>query len=236
MQNFKDFFSKVADKFEIKLKDYEVEQFDKYKNFLLEYNKKVNLTAITDPEQIAIKHFIDSLSVLKYCDVKSNVKIIDVGTGAGFPGVPIKIVREDLNLTLLDSLNKRICFLDKLLNILNLQAELIHGRAEDKAKNELREKFDIAMSRAVAPLNILSEYCLPMVKVDGLFISMKGADIEEELKKSRNAISTLGGQIVEKFNFKLTDGSVRNIIIIKKYKKTPIEYPRKQAQIKRKIL
>ena len=117
MQNFKDFFSKVADKFEIKLKDYEVEQFDKYKNFLLEYNKKVNLTAITDPEQIAIKHFIDSLSVLKYCDVKSNVKIIDVGTGAGFPGVPIKIVREDLNLTLLDSLNKRICFLDKLLNI-----------------------------------------------------------------------------------------------------------------------
>ena len=145
-------------------------------------------------------------------------------------------MRENLNLTLLDSLNKRICFLDKLLNILNLQAELIHGRAEDKAKNELREKFDIAMSRAVAPLNILSEYCLPMVKVDGLFISMKGADIEEELKKSRNAISTLGGQIVEKFNFKLTDGSVRNIIIIKKYKKTPIEYPRKQAQIKRKIL
>ena len=236
MQNFKDFLSKAADDFGIKLKDCEIEKFNKYKDFLLEYNKKVNLTAITDPEQIAIKHFIDSLSVLKYCDVKSNVKIIDVGTGAGFPGVPIKIVREDLNLTLLDSLNKRICFLDELLNILNLQAELIHGRAEDEARNELRESFDLAISRAVAPLNVLSEYCLPMVKVGGLFISMKGLDVEEEIKQSGNAVSTLGGEIVEKINFKLPDNSVRNIVVIKKNKTTPLKYPRKQSQIKRKIL
>ena len=236
MQNFKDFLSKAADDFGIKLKDCEIEKFNKYKDFLLEYNKKVNLTAITDPEQIAIKHFIDSLSVLKYCDVKSNVKIIDVGTGAGFPGVPIKIVREDLNLTLLDSLNKRICFLDELLNILNLQAELIHGRAEDEARNELRESFDLAISRAVAPLNVLSEYCLPMVEVGGLFISMKGLDVEEEIKQSGNAVSTLGGEIVEKINFKLPDNSVRNIVVIKKNKNTPLKYPRKQSQIKRKIL
>jgi len=236
--NFKDYLFNTAQEFEINLNNTNLDEFEFYKNFLLEYNTKVNLTAITEFKDIAVKHFIDSLSVIKFCDIKQNSKLIDIGTGAGFPGVPIKIFRKDINLTLLDSLNKRIVFLEKLIKKLNLEANLIHGRAEEKARDILlRDSFDVVVSRAVASLNILSEYCLPFVKPGGLFISMKGSNnIDEEISLAKNAISVLGAEFVKKISFILPDESKRNIIIIKKLSSTPTKYPRTAINIKRKSL
>lgn len=236
MDSFKDYLFNTSKAFEIDLTEANIEEFEVYKNFLLEYNEKVNLTAIKEPEDIAVKHFIDSLSVLKFCDIKENSKLIDVGTGAGFPGVPIKILRKDINLTLLDSLNKRLVFLDQLINKLNLQADLIHARAEEKGRSNLRETFDVAVSRAVASLDILAEYCLPFVKVGGFFISMKGPDVDEELTSAKGIISTLGGEIVENFRFELPDKRKRSIIVIEKRQLTPTKYPRTAINIKRKNL
>lgn len=206
----------------------QINQFFEYMDLLLEENKNVNLTAITEPKEVITKHFIDSLTILKYC--KEKDKVIDVGTGAGFPGIPLNLATKDLNITLVDSLNKRVHFLEKVIQKLELNnINAVHARAEDIAKQkEYREHFDIATSRAVASLNILLEYLLPFVKLGGKCICMKGSNIEEEIKESRKALEILGGKIekIEEITLPNTDMK-RNIIIVKKVKNTPSKYPRK---------
>ena len=214
--------------FNIEISDNQLEKFDKYMKFLLEWNEKINLTAIVEPDEVKIKHFLDSLTVLKY--INDEDKVIDIGTGAGFPGIPLKIMKPDTKITLLDSLNKRINFLNIVIEELGLKnIEAIHGRAEEFARNKLyREKYDIAVSRAVANLSTLTEYMLPFVKVGGRCICMKGANVKEELDKAKNAIQELGGKIEKIDNFCLSNNdNERNIIIIKKVKETKAKYPRK---------
>ena len=204
------------------------EKFDKYLELLQEWNNKINLTAITDKDGIELKHFYDSLTISEY--IKPNSTLIDVGTGAGFPGIPLKIKDESIKLTLLDSLNKRLLFLEEVEKELKLEnVENVHGRAEDIGQDKkFREKFDYATSRAVARLSVLVEYLLPFVKLGGYCICMKGPNIEEELKDAEKAIKVLGGEIEKIDNFKLeNDENERNIIIIKKIKNTPKQYPRK---------
>ena len=208
------------------LSEEQKEMFYNYMNILLEWNQKINLTTITKPEDIIIKHFIDPLTVLKYIK-NEKINIIDIGTGAGFPGIPIKIANDLNNITLLDSLNKRIVFLQNVINELKLKDIVaVHSRAEEYIKLEKREIYDIAVSRAVANMSTLLEYLLPYVKINGICICMKGPNIEEELENSKKALSILGGKIVNIDNFELPDGSKRNIIIVKKIKNTPMKYPR----------
>lgn len=205
-----------------------LDKFHLYMNLLLEWNEKINLTAITNEDDIILKHFIDSLTVLKY--IQNESKIIDIGTGAGFPGIPIKILKNDVNITLMDSLNKRIIFLENIIKQLELSnINAIHSRAEELARNKKhREKYDIAISRAVANLSTLVEYMLPFVKIGGMCICMKGSNIEEELALSRYAIKELGGKIEKVENFKLLDSdNERRIIIIRKVVETKSKYPRK---------
>mgnify|MGYP003380260213 FL=1 len=212
----------------IEFSNIQIEKFYKYMNLLIEWNEKINLTAITEPKEIIIKHFIDSLTVLK--DIKGKNTLVDVGTGAGFPGIPLKIMDEEIKITLLDSLNKRINFLNEVINQLDLKnIETIHSRVEEAGKNKkYRESFDISTARAVANLATLSEYMLPLVKVGGKSICMKGSEVSEELKNSKKAISILGGEIESIDNFKLPKSDMmRNIVIIKKVKNTPSKYPRK---------
>lgn len=210
------------------------EKFAVYMELLREWNEKINLTAITDEEGILVKHFFDSCSISEFVD--NNSKIIDVGTGAGFPGLPLKIVNDTLNLTLVDSLNKRINFLNEVKDKLGLKnVETVHGRAEDIGiDNKYREKYDFAVSRAVAELRILVEYLLPLVKVGGKVIAMKGPNIDEEVKNAKKAVKLLGGEIerIESFRLGNTDNE-RTVIIIKKIKNTESKYPRK-AGIPRK--
>ncbi len=236
MENFKRIFSENLDRAGFNLDEKQIEQFYLYYEMLLKWNEKMNLTAIVDLESVIQKHFVDSLMVLKF--LPSHVhNLIDVGTGAGFPGVPLKIASKELNVTLLDSLNKRLIFLNALKEKLNLDFELIHARAEELAKKEnYREKFDISTSRAVASLNVLSEYCLPFVKVGGLFVAMKGGNVDEELDNARKSISLLGGVLekVEKFN--LPGNISRSMVVIKKVKKTSKIYPRMSAKIKKSPL
>lgn len=218
------------------LTDKMIDQFEEYAVLLIDWNKKMNLTAITEPRQIAIKHFLDSLSLFSAYEVPQAAKVIDVGTGAGFPGVPIKIARPDVELTLLDSLQKRLAFLDVLTDQFELKVALVHSRAEDGARKDLfREKFDVAVSRAVAPLNVLLEYCLPFVKVGGVFVALKGSRAQEEIYTAKNALQVLNGEIVKVENFKL-DEEERNIIVIKKTEAVDFLYPRSSAKIKRKPL
>ena len=221
-------FKQKLNEFDIKINDEQIKSFEKYMNLLLEWNEKINLTAITQPEEVKLKHFVDSLTVLKY--INDDDKVIDIGTGAGFPGIPLKIMNKNTKITLLDSLNKRINFLNiviEKLDLSNIQA--IHGRAEEIARNKLyREKYDVAVSRAVANLSTLTEYMLPFVKVGGKCICMKGANVNEELERAQNAIKELGGEIERVDNFYLSDNdNERNIIVIKKIKKTKSKYPRK---------
>lgn len=226
--DFNEKLLKKLNKIQVNVNDVVLNKFFVYMTNILEWNEKINLTAITDEDDIILKHFVDSLTILEYIPEKSNV--IDVGTGAGFPGIPLKIVREDINMTLMDSLNKRITFLNEIINKLELKKiNAIHSRAEELAKmQEHREKYDIAVSRAVANLSTLSEYMIPFVKVGGRCICMKGSNIEEELKLAKNAIKELGGEIEKVINFKLPDSdNERNIIIIKKVNKTKNKYPRK---------
>lgn len=214
--------------FDIEINEEQIKSFEKYMNLLLEWNEKINLTAITQPEEVKLKHFVDSLTVLKY--INDDDKVIDIGTGAGFPGIPLKIMKKNAKITLLDSLNKRINFLNIVIETLNLSnIQAIHGRAEEIARNKLyREKYDVAVSRAVANLSILTEYMLPFVKVGGKCICMKGANVNEELKKAKNAIKELGGEVERVDNFYLSDNdNERNIIVIKKIKETKSKYPRK---------
>ena len=208
--------------------DVSAKKFVIYMELLREWNERMNLTAITDEEGILVKHFFDSCSISDF--VGNNSKIIDVGTGAGFPGLPLKIVNDSLNLTLVDSLNKRINFLNEVKNKLGLKnVETVHGRAEDVGiDNKYREKYDFAVSRAVAELRILVEYLLPLVKVGGKVIAMKGPNIDEEVKNAKKAIKLLGGEIerIESFRLGNTDNE-RTVIIIKKIKNTELKYPRK---------
>ncbi|WP_418841729.1 16S rRNA (guanine(527)-N(7))-methyltransferase RsmG [Ruminococcus sp.] len=224
--------------YKITLTENQYEQFQKYFELLAEWNEKMNLTAITDESGVALKHFADSLSLLNFVDILQNSTLADVGTGAGFPGVVLKIARPDIKLTLIDSLNKRLVFLNEVCSQLGIDAELIHSRAEDGARDEkLRESFDFAVSRAVARMNVLSEYCLPYVKVGGAFCAMKGAQANEEFKESLNAINTLGGKLEKKYFFELPEnGGERAIAVVRKVKNTPQKYPRQSGKIKAKAL
>lgn len=205
-----------------------------YCDFLIEYNNYVNLTAITNPVDILYKHFIDSILLAEYGEICGNESLIDVGTGAGFPSVPLKIFLPDLKITLLDSLNKRIEFLKKLCDKLEIDANYIHGRAEDIAKiPEYREKFDISCARAVANLSVLSELCIPFVRVGGKFVAMKGPN--ENISSAENAIQILGGIVSRETNYKL-ENEDRRIIQIKKISQTTTKYPRNSGQIKKKPL
>lgn len=214
----------------VNLTDSQIQQFILYYEMLTEWNQFMNLTAITEYDDVMKKHFIDSISLCKAYDVSKNINCIDVGTGAGFPGLVLKIAYPNLQITLLDSLNKRIQFLDAVIEKTGLNGiEAIHGRAEDLAKpGQLREKFDLCVSRAVANLSTLSEYCLPFVKEGGCFISYKSEKISEEMKAAGNAISILGGEIKKQVEFMLPDSDIyRNLFVIEKKKATPIKYPRK---------
>ena len=227
-EEFKKTITFLAKEIDIGFNEEQIEKFYKYMQLLLEWNEKINLTAITDPKEIILKHFIDSLTILKY--IKKGAKVIDVGTGAGFPGIPLKILRDDINLTLLDSLNKRINFLKLVIDELKLKnVDTIHGRAEKIGKNKrYRESFDISFSRAVANLSTLSEYLIPLVKIGGISISMKGSEIKEEIEKSKKAITLLGGNINKIDFFELPQSDIkRNLIIIEKEKSTPAKFPRK---------
>lgn len=217
-----------AQKIGINMGEEDANKFYNYMNLLLEWNEKINLTAITAKNEVILKHFIDSITINKYIEEKNN--IMDIGTGAGFPGIPLKIINKDKEFTLVDSLNKRINFLSEVSKELNLEnIKCIHARAEELATNSAyREKYDIVTSRAVARLATLLEYMLPFVKIGGKCICMKGANIEEELKEAKKAIEILGGKIevVDKFYLPESDME-RNIVVIEKIKNTPNRYPRK---------
>lgn len=223
---FKEIFVKEEKRINLDISDNNIEKLYNYMKMLLEWNEKINLTAITDEKDVITKHFIDCLTIFNL--INENSKVIDVGTGAGFPGIPVAITK-NVEITLLDSLNKRINFLNEVKQKLNLyNVESIHGRAEDVAKQkEYREKFDVAVSRAVAPMNVLLEYLLPFVKVGGICICMKGPKVLEELNEAKNAIKILGGEFVQTINLKLDEEMERNIVIIKKVQETSNKYPRK---------
>ncbi|MEG2440486.1 MAG: 16S rRNA (guanine(527)-N(7))-methyltransferase RsmG [Acetivibrio sp.] len=217
------------EKLEIQLSDKQAEQFLKYYELLIEWNSFMNLTAITEYEEVIVKHFVDSLQLVKVLNLKEEYKILDLGTGAGFPGIPLKIVFPNLKITLLDSLNKRVKFLNEVIDELQLDGiETIHGRAEDYGREKAyREQYDICVSRAVANLSTLSEYCIPYVKIGGFFISYKSGKIEEELENSKNAVKLFGGKIERVETFHLTDTEMeRSLVVIKKSKETSKLYPR----------
>lgn len=216
------------------LDNVQAKQLDKYAELLVDWNTKINLTAIVEPNEIVIKHFIDSLLLLKYLKKNNTIKLIDVGTGAGFPSLPCLIADNRIDLTLLDSLNKRVNFLNEVTTTLGVKATAIHTRAEEAgALPEYREKFDIATARAVAHLRELSEYCLPFVKVGGCFIALKGHEIEDEANEAKAAIKQMGGLIEKIDKYELEDSSKRAIVIIKKISQTPTKYPRSFGKMKK---
>ena len=228
-----DRFLKSLEKLNIHLNKKQVYQFMKYYEMLIETNKVMNLTAITDFDEVIDKHFVDSLALIQAIDLNKELKVIDVGTGAGFPGIPLKIAFPELDILLLDSLNKRIHFLDQVISELGLEnIQTIHGRAEDFGKNPLyREKFDLCVSRAVANLSTLSEYCVPFVKVDGYFISYKSGKVQEELDASRHAVDILGGKVEKCLNYALADTDMeRSLGVIHKLKPTKKACPRKAGK------
>lgn len=208
------------------------EKLEKYSKMMLHYNEFMNLTAITDPEEIKEKHFLDSITLCLSEKLGENCTLIDIGAGAGFPSIPVKIARDDINLTMLDALNKRINFLNDVIGELSLKnARAIHHRAEDAAKKEeLREKFDVATARAVADLSVLSEYALPFVKVGGYFVAMKGTAPQEEIEGAKKAIREMGGEIEKTIPVTLPSGITHSLVIIRKVINTPSKYPRKAGK------
>lgn len=229
-----------AKEYEVTIREDQIEKLAKFKDILKEWNEKINLTAIEEDKDIILKHYIDSLSIVPHINnllqntgsPPADVKLIDVGTGAGFPGIPLKVIYDDVNITLFDSLEKRIKYLNIVINELGLKKiEAVHGRAEDYGvKADFRERFDIAVARAVANLPVLLEYCLPFVKVGGTFIAMKGSNIEE-VDASGKALEILGGKLesVREITLPFSDMK-RNIIVIKKLRQTPTKYPRKAGK------
>jgi len=214
-------------------------KFMQYKDMIKYWNEKINLTAIVEDEQIVKKHFIDCIKIFKCSPLKEAKSIIDIGTGAGFPGIPIKIIKQDISVVLLDSLNKRINFLNEVISKIELKnIYTIHGRAEDfSRKIEYREKSDAAVSRAVANLAVLSELCIPYVKVGGYFVAMKGPSVEGEIKDGKNAISILGGKIDDIIKIEIENSDLKhNLVVIKKVKETPKIYPRKAGTAVKKPL
>ena len=237
MSDFKNILIRTLNEYEITLENKAIDQLCRYYRLLIEWNEKINLTALTEPDDIALKHFADCLSVLRYIDIPESASVIDVGTGAGFPGLVLKTARPDIRLTLLDSLNKRLIFLDEVCTQLDISdVELVHSRVEDGSRTELRDSFDFAISRAVASLNTLCEYDMPYVKVGGSFIAMKGKGAQEELRAAEHALSELCGEIQASHSFELGDAGERCIIEIKKLAPTPDAYPRKSKAIKNKPL
>ena len=225
-------FSSYSRSCEISVSAEQEEKFRIYSRLLTEWNQKINLTAVTDPEGIAEKHFLDSVLILKYYTPPEGAKVIDVGTGAGFPGIPLKILRPDLKLTLLDSLNKRLVFLDTLLKELNISAELVHTRAEEAARRrEYRRQFDFAAARAVASLPVLCEYCLPFLKQGGVFAAMKGPEPEAELKSAEYAVHLLGCELAEKEIYRLPSGDGRSLLLFRRTGPLPAAYPRHGSKI-----
>ena len=222
-----DFFKKTASQIGIELSDEQVKQFSVYGKLLLEWNKFMNLTAVCEEKEVIIKHFVDSMTIVKYVDNHNCKKIADIGTGAGFPGIPLKIIRPDVEVVLLDSLGKRVNFLNTVINELNLEKiSAIHTRAEDGGRDKkLREKFDCATARAVAPMNILLEYCMPFVKKGGCFIAMKGATEDDSYE---NALIELSGKVESENVFTLPESDfARRIICVKKIENLSTRYPRK---------
>lgn len=212
-----------------------IDRFELLENRLLRWNEHVNLTAITDPDEIAVKHFADSLSVFRAADFPKNSSVVDVGCGAGFPGLPMLIARPDLDVTFLDSVGKKLGFIKDVLKQSGLVGQTLHARAEDVAhESEYREQFDFAVSRAVAPLNILAEYAMPLIKAGGTFIALKGAEDEAEL--GENAVNVLGGKIEQVVYLKLPNGDTRNLVVVKKLSQTPSKYPRRTKKITSKPL
>ena len=223
------FESKLAE-LGITLNENQKKQFINFYELLVEWNKVMNLTGITEYEEVNEKHFIDSLSIIKAIDLNQVESVIDIGTGAGFPGIPLKIAFPHLNVVLLDSLNKRINFLNTVINTLGLKnINTIHGRAEDFAKDlKYREQFDLCVSRAVANLSTLSEYCLPYVRINGMFVPYKSGEIDEEVNQAKKAVSILGGNIEDVIKFQLPNTEIkRSFVKIKKKQSTPKKYPRK---------
>ena len=236
---FRQVLDQAAREYGLLLTDEQMLAFTRYFETLVEWNEKVNLTGITAPQDVAIKHMIDSLSCYDQAIFKQGATIIDVGTGAGFPGLPLKIFRPDLRLTLFDSLNKRILFLRAVADVLGItDINFVHSRAEDGGKNkQFREGFDIAVSRAVARLNVLCEWCLPFVAVGGFFIALKGSKYSLEVDEAQRALQLLGGEITKVQNIKLPGlDDVRAVIYIKKIKKTPLVFPRRPGMAEKNPL
>ncbi|MBD5083050.1 MAG: 16S rRNA (guanine(527)-N(7))-methyltransferase RsmG [Clostridiales bacterium] len=230
-----EFLKAESDKINVHLDETALKRYDLFAEMLVEWNSKMNLTAITEPDDVVLKHFIDSITPLSYFNIENGADIIDVGCGAGFPSLPLLIARPDLKVTFFDALEKRLKFIDAVLDELGLNGNLVHGRAEDFGNNaDFREQYDYAFTRAVAPLNVLAEYCLPFVKVGGSYISMKGADDEIEL--GTNAIGELGGEIEQVVSLKLSNRDCRNLISVKKISQTSPKYPRKTKKISSKPL
>lgn len=233
----KDLFYATIKPFEIEIDEGAFARLDTFAEMLIETNKSFNLTAIKEPDDVTVKHFADCLAIFKYVNIPENAKIIDVGTGAGFPGLVLKLSRPDINMTFLDSTKKKLGFIENVLNECGVKGETLHMRAEEAAQlSKYREQFDFATARAVAALPVLSEYCLPFVKQGGSFISMKSAESSEEMEDAKKAISILGGKINDDIVFDLVENMPRRIITIKKNSQTPTKYPRPSAQIAKKPL
>lgn len=230
----KEYLQQIFHDYHFSLTSEQVLSFDQYAGLLTEWNEKINLTSILQPKEICIKHFLDSVLLLDAVGGMEKGTLIDVGTGAGFPSVPCKIIRPELKVTLLDSLQKRIHFLSVLSDELGQDNHCVHGRAEELGrKAEYREQFDFATARAVAHLRELSEYCLPFVKTGGCFAALKGYEIEEELEESKKAIRVLGGEIQEVRRYSLPEGNKRAIVVIKKISQTPTKYPRNAGKMRK---
>ena len=222
-------------KLNIEITDIQTEQFEKYSDLLKEWNEKINLTEITDDDGISIKHFLDCILLLKYIDIPENASVADIGTGAGFPGLPVKIMRSDVSLCLVDSLNKRINFLNEVKTQLGLDdVQCIHSRAEELArKREYREKFDFVLSRAVANMTVLCEYCLPFLRIGGTFVALKSSEIKEETEEALSMIGNLGGKVKEIISAPLPESDItRSLVVIEKVRETPKSFPRSSKRIK----